>query len=316
MLESKKGKLTLFVSHTKLLNYAHVALSFPVKLDGCTLQKLSGGKSCSDGCFPVNSEETIVAYALYEKVKQALCGSPVAVAACKSSEIKCCVANGSFGISWLVNGSGSAVRKSIGVALKQLNPGSCYPIYQRHIKTLERKSSRENFDYAADRVYAGMNSGILIGVVGKVSIVDKKKIDDMLEVLVKKWNASAITGTKSKPTDHTPCDLSNSVVVNAKGFDAVALYSYLAEKSMGTSVTATDSGLLLNIKLAQWNTLKGNLKDKVADYVKAKWSPKVDLPQLIAWLGLSNNIITSRDIYEAQSRATTSSMGSALTKHL
>lgn len=182
MIESKKGNISLFLQRTPLVADVAVCMSFAAKCSGCTLNKLiSGGcggcatlappdKKCPEPvlCFPEGSEESCLCYALYLVVKSALCGDPLATAKSKVGSAYCGFNNGSFFICWRVKGTGSAVRKSLGIALKSLNPAKYYSVYDHCMKSLGKKSDRSHFTYVANALVKNIKDEISCGVVGNI----------------------------------------------------------------------------------------------------------------------------------------------------
>lgn len=182
MIESKKGNISLFLQRTPLVADVAVCISFTAKCSGCTLNKLiSGGcggcttltppdKKCPEPiqCFPEGSEESCLCYALYLVVRSALCGDPLATAKSKVGSVDCGFNNGSFFICWRVKGTGSAVRKSLGIALKSINPAKYYSVYDHCMKSIGRKSDRSNFTYVANALVKNIKDEIVCGVVGNI----------------------------------------------------------------------------------------------------------------------------------------------------
>jgi hypothetical protein len=96
------------------------------------------------------------------------------------------------------------VRKSIGMALSVLSPGRYYSTYAECMRQVKQRPNRNVFNYVADEITKQLKSEIMISVVGRIKL-DKKKLDDMLGVLVNKVDVRNVDGTKEKPTGHTEC---------------------------------------------------------------------------------------------------------------
>lgn len=280
MLEAKQGKLSIVFERTSYVGDVAVCLSFKCKLSACCLIKLKCGCKC--GCFPSGSEEACVAYAIYLTVRNSLCGDPLATKKSKVSDVYCGYNDGEFSISWRVKATGSAVRKSIGIALKCLAPAKTYAGYSYCVKEAGGKANRDHFTYAANNIAKGINSGVQCAVVGgirlrKVDPKTKKEMDaidaaDMLSVLSKKLNAES-DGKGSENKDHVNCSHDNHVELKCSGVDAVMLKDYIMAKLKGVAPVICDKTLLVPLKESVWDTASKKLKNAVKDYVAMKYAP-------------------------------------------
>ena len=306
MIEGKKGSLALFIERTQLVGDVAVCLSFKVKLSSCCLNKLKG--SCACNCFPDGSEESCVCYALFLVVKNALCGSPLATKNSKVGDVSCGVNNGAFFISWKVKGTGSAVRKSLGIALRNLAPGKLYSVYAHCVKEAGGKPSKDSFAYAADQVIKSINSNVHCGVVGNIRLVKKdpatKKdvaaidIDAMIDILSAKINPGSVAGSKKEPAGHKGCDHANRTEVAISGWQSFVLKSYLDAKVRGLHPAICDRFLLIAVKPAVWETISKKAKKYVKDYVDQKYS-KVgsELPALLGYMMLASTSVSCIDVH-------------------
>jgi hypothetical protein len=317
MFESKKDGINLYVAPTKLVGDVAISLSFPMIVDGCALSKLGRNGSCDSKCFPVGSEEAALCYALYMVVEQVLAGDPLAVSKSKVGKVSCGAHNDMFFINWNTKGTVSAARKSIGLALRSLNPGKLNSIYSRLIRDIGGVPKRESFAYVASNAAKAINSNLTIGIVGNIN-VDKKKIDDMLEVLAKKKNVSDITDSKSKPSDHSKCDHTHYTEVKVSGWESAALSDYLKFKVKGLNPVLCNNNLIINMKKSNWESAIKKLKLFVKDYAESKFGRvKADLPQIFAYLTIANASLCANDAKEAITKKLTPEMvKSAIEKHL
>jgi hypothetical protein len=318
MLEGKAGGLSLFIAPTKLVGDVAVSMCFPMTVNGCALSKLGAcGQNCGSNCFPAGSEEACLCYALYMMVNQVLCGDPVAVSKSKVGAVGCGAHNGMFFINWKTKGTASAVRKSIGLALRVLNPAKMFPVYSRCMREIGGVPKKETFAHVAAAAAAGVKSDLVVGVVGNIK-ADKAKLDAMLDVLKKKHVVSAVEGSKSKPADHTPCDHSNHTEVKTNGWSSAVLSDYLRFKVRGLNPMLNDKFLLLPIKDSQWSTLAKKIKPGVKEYVAAKYT-KVgdDLPEVFGYLTISSNALCACSVRTMiHSKLNASAVEAAITKSL
>jgi len=315
MIEAKKGNLSLYVAPTKLVGDCAVGLCFDMKINSCAMCRLtSGGNSCGTECFPEGSEEACLCYSLFMMVEQALCGSPDAVAKSKVGRVVCNLHNGMFFINWNTKGNASAVRKSIGIALKVLNPAKTNPIYSRLVKEMNGNPKKESFNYVADMAMKSIKSGLQIGVVGNIK-VDKDKVNDMLDVLVNKVNLSPVEGKKEAPKDHNNCVHDNFVEVKVAGWESAVVSEFLKSRVKGLNVYLCDKYILLPIKEAQWETLQKKLKDSVADYAESKYGKLKDkLPEVWGYVSLSSGMVCCTDVKSAIKNMNVSGVKAAINK--
>jgi hypothetical protein len=222
-------------------------------------------------------------------VQLALCGDPLATVKSKVGAVDCGVHNGTFSITWKVKGTISALRKSIGLALKQFCPSKLFPAYSQCVKAAGGKPNKESFLYVADMLTKSMNESVRCGIVGNVKLADDSKLKEMLEVLIKKLAPESVAGSKSAPKDHTPCDHSDKTELKVNGWASYVVKDYIQSKVKGLSVVVCDNYLLLGIKQAQWETLAKRLKKNVSDYVAAKYTKLGgNLAPIMAYIMISN----------------------------
>lgn len=307
MLDGKKDNLNLFIERTGLVGDVAVCVSFKVKLNSCCLNSLKG--SCGCACFPVGSEEACLCYAQYLVVKNALCGDPLATAKSKVGSAECNAHNGYFSISWKVKGTGSAVRKSLGIALRHLAPGKMYSAYSRCMKEMKQSPDSAVFAYVADELCKSIKAHVHCGVVGNIRLEKKNPttgkmvpaidIDSMLDVLKKKINVGAVKGSKTKPSEHVPCDHSDKTEISVSGWQTAAVLDYISSKDKGSSPTVCDKGISMSIKESVWETKAKKISAYVSDFVKQKHAKLGDeLPAVMGYIALSNATISSHDVQQ------------------
>lgn len=332
MIESKKGGLTIFVDPTKLVGDVAVGICFPLNCNGCAFNRLSGNSSCSGqcnpagdskeskdpvSCYPAGSEEAALGFSLGLAVRQTLCGDPLAVAKSKVGSVECVAHNGMLGINWKVKGTGSAIRKSIGLAIKAMEPAKVFPAYIRCVKFLSGSPSKESFAFVADAAAKSIKANLVVGVVGNTK-VDQATLDGMLDVVSKKHNPSMPKGTKTKPSGHVACNHSEHTEVKVSGWHSAVLSDYIRSKVKGLEPSLCDNHLLLPLKSSQWDTLAAKLKKGVKDFSQAKYA-KVgdDLPAVFGYLSLSNGQLCAGDVKSAiNNKLSASNIEAAILKAL
>ncbi len=317
MIETKKGGISLFLESTKLVGDVSVGICFPISCNGCAFNKLCGQAGCSSQCFPQGSEEAALAHALASAVRQVLCGDPLAVLKTKVGAVECVAHNGHLGLSWKVKGTGSAIRKSLGLAIKVLDPAKMFPAYSRCVKQLGGSVDKETFNYVADAAAKAIKSNLTVGIVGNAKL-DKGKLDALLEIVAKKHGPSDTKGAKTKPSGHTDCDHSSLTEIKVTGWSSAILADYIRSKVKGLDPILCDKYLILPIKPAQWTTLSAKLKKGVKDFAQAKYSKVgANLPAVFGYLTLSSGNLCSDDVRSAiNNKLSTASIESAILKGL
>lgn len=313
LLEGKKSNLSLFIARTPLVGDVVVCISIPTDCSGCALNKLKSGCSscCLSGtaCNPQYTEETCVCYAQYLVIQNALCGTPQAVSKSKVGLVCCGISENCFSITWKTKGTGSAVRKSLGIVLKNLNPVKLFSVYSQCMRSIGNKPDRECFNHCAGQIASELKNKICCGVIGNIKTAGKEKtlIDGMLDVLVKKTNI--VVGEKGKkPTGHTECSCGTKISV--VGWKQFITKDYINHKIKGLHVLSDSDGLY--ISSAQWATLKNKLKDAV-EFVKAKYNLGNDLGLILAYsMGSSGSVCCSSIQQMIKSKLSTADAAKAI----
>jgi hypothetical protein len=318
MIEEKKSGLSVFIAPTKTVGDVVVSICFPLNANGCVLSKLNaGGGGCNSTCFPSGSEEACIGFSLYLTIRQALCGNALAVSKTKVGEVKCGAHDGMFFINWKVKGTVSAARKSIGIALKCLNPARMGSTYTRCVRLVGGKPTKEAFAYVVDETAKSINKDLVIGIVGNIK-ADKAKLKDLVDTVSKKVDASSVSGSKSKPTDHTSCDHADYTELKISGWSSAILSDYIQFKAKGVVPSLYNKYLLLPMKTSQWDTLSKKIKKGVKDFVSAKYAKvSVDLPEVLGYYVLSSGMLCAGDVRTMlNSGVTSSALESAINKYL
>jgi hypothetical protein len=267
--------------------------------------------------FPVGSEEACIGYSLFLAVEQSLCGDPLAAAKTKVGDVKCNAHNGMFYINWKVKGTVSSVRKSLGIALKNLNPARMSSTYIRCVKNLGGSPSKAGFSYVADKAAKGIKESLTCGVIGNIRI-DDEKLKLMTETLAKKHIVSAVPGTKTKPDSHTDCNHSEHTEIKVSGWSSMALVNYIKYRVKGLDPLVCDDRILISMKPAQWDTIAKKIKKGVKDYVNAKYAKvTTDLSAVYGYSALSKAALCACDVRSVmKSGLSTATVEGAISKHL
>ena len=306
MLTGSKSNVHLFISPTSKVGDVVVCLDIPANCSVVALKKLKTGCACNcckDNkgeacqCFPKDSEMTALCYSLMLAVRQKLAGTPLEVLKSKVGNVSGTYHNGCFSICWKVQGTVSAVRKSIGLALTVLSPARAYPIYQDCMRTLGAAPSREEFNHVAHETIAELKKKIQIGVVGKIK-ADKSKLTDMLDVLHKKVRLDAADGAKKKPGDHKEC-CAECCEVKCDGWASCLLKDYINFRVKGLAVEYSTKGVCINCKDSRWDSVSKKIKPGVKEFMSAKYGKvKDDLHPILAYMLMSSCSICAHDAHK------------------
>ena len=295
MIEGKKGGISLFLQRTPLVGDVAVCVSFSVKCNGCVLNRLKSGGTggCSsisgdknaNSCFPEGAEEACLCYAQYLVVQNALCGDPLATSKSKVGSVDCGSNGGQFFICWRVKGTGSAVRKSLGIAMRSLNPSKYYSVYDQCIRSIGKKSVRDK---------------LCCGVVGNIKTEKKgagNLADLMLDVLSKKLNLSNPVGSSSKPTGHSECPHDGLTEIKCSGWHTYVIRDYINAKVKGIASIIYEKGILLAVDQKKWDVLSSKLKKGLKDYIKTKYTRVgKELANLVGYIVMSNAYVSCSDV--------------------
>ncbi len=304
MIDGKKDNLTLFIDRTSLVGDVGVGISFKSKLSSCCLARLKG--SCGCECFPDGSEEACLCFAIFLLIRTNLAGSPLATKRSKVGDVECGYNNGYFTISWNVKGTGSSVRKSLGIALKCLVPYKLYSAYSNCVRECKGSTNREYFNYAANEILQSLKDNIHCGVVGNIRLEKKNSetkktepaldIDAMLKILHNKVVLESVSGTKTKPSNES-CKHEELTEIKSSGVSSYLLQSYISSKIKGANPTICGNYVMMPVKSSKWDTMRAKLKKDLKDYVKQKYHPvNDDLCCLLGYMMLSTGSVACPDI--------------------
>lgn len=303
MVDVSKGNISLFVQPLPKVRDVAVGLSFKLSGDGCAFNRLHTGCTCPSKCHEAGCEATVVAYALYIVVKLKLCGTPLQVKSSKVVDVWPSFNGGSFGINWRVQGTLSAVRKSLGMAVSMLKPGALYSIYSDLMRTLGLPLNRDEFTYAADEVYQNIKKEIMCSVVGKINLPpgaeSKAKAEDAIAVVANKWKADAPSGKKSKPSDIVKCDHSGMAMLKVSGWQAAVVREYIGAQSSarGLILQQYDKELFVNVAERRAEGLESKLSDdrNIKLYVDKLKSFDKELGSMYAYIMLAQGHASAAD---------------------
>jgi hypothetical protein len=292
-----KKNISLTVGQTKKVPDIIVSLSIPFKnVSPYYLKSLKN--TCIMKLEHANNEviSSCVAFALYEHIRDKLSGSGLEVFKNKVSDINCESINGNLSISWHTQGTGTSIRKTCGVAMTCMNPAKLFTKTSENVKFLTGKGChKEEALYVANELAHGIKKTINISVVGKIN-TDKDKLEDILDVIVKKLPDVEITPAKDTTSPSKEKNEYEHIypMVKCSGLEAAVVADYIRNNSNGMSVQIHDEGVV--VFNTSWETKHKQLKDKqrIKDYVNKKYAKledKDELSPIFAYFTLSEGFI-------------------------
>jgi hypothetical protein len=221
---SSKGLSLTFLGSSKVSG-ACVAVGFDV--EGCDhwlLQSLSSGA-------PIHSsnhvDTTTILYTLAEHIQSKLAGSAVDVISNKVSRVNCGTQGSEFLVSVVCAGTGTAVRKVLGLILKHISTHKLYSRYAINIRKLGEKPDKAAFNYFADKIQHSLVKEIRATITGKISL-NQEKLQGIAEKAAKKLSLGDIAGAKTKRSPSLEITAHNFAAVSCgSGVGCVLLKKYL-----------------------------------------------------------------------------------------
>lgn len=294
--------ITLSVFPTKKVADIIVSVSIPVaQLADCCFRKLS---ACCPGptARMQGTEASAIGFALFETVRDKLSGSALEVFKTKVSNIQCSTIESHLVITWNTQGTGTSLRKTVGLMLSCLNINKLFSKYVENMKFVTGKGSkREEFNFVAKTFITAIHKSVKIVVVGKIN-TDMAKLKDIIDVLSTKIPKMDMPSAKEciapvYPKTESYPDMESMIypVVKCSGIDIPIVADYIRNTSGGFSVGVCDEGV--TIYNTSWQTKLNTLKEsrRIKDYVDRKYvklEDKEELPELFAYSALAAGTTT------------------------
>jgi hypothetical protein len=290
-MEIKKKNITITLGVTKKVADIIISISIPFEgIATCCLKRLKC--NCGEpGELMVGSEEAAMAFATFEVIRDKLTGSGLEIFKTKVSNVDCYSIDKHLTINFSTQGTGTSLRKTVGIVMSTLNPIKLFSKYSENIKFLSGKGgNREEFNYCAKKLADGIKKGIHITAVGKIN-TDKSKLSDILDVIVSKIPELELPSAKeiSSPQKRQK-DTETYSVVKCSGLTAVAVADYLRNTSNGMAVELVDSGVIVYNMSAESKIKQLNDKKRIEDFVYRKYDKleeKDELSAIFAYFALS-----------------------------
>jgi hypothetical protein len=180
-MEKTKGNVSAFLVNDKSLPNASVMVSFKSQCNWFVLQKLMRGQPCSCLELAFASENTAIAYSIYEVIKEKLIGSPLEQSKSKVSSMTCDYQNGEFVMTMSCPNNIPTVKKNLLLVASKITPQKYYTKYSHNIKLLNGKPFKNEFLYSSDLL---KDMKLNVFIIGKFNVTGEKFGD-----IVNKTNA-------------------------------------------------------------------------------------------------------------------------------
>ena len=286
-MEAKNKNIIINAAVCKKVGDIAVCMCIPYK--GCweCLRRLRNNDPAMSDAHE-GAEHSSMIYAMYEAIRDKFIGTPLDISRSKVSSVRCNIQNGNMVISWNTQGSFSALRKTLSLALSCLSPTKLYSKYAENMKFLGVKTSREIFNTCSNDMTAGINKDISFSVVGRINI-DKTKLKNLLDKVAVKLPKQ--TTIPSKDTDKPPKKEKYEheyPSIKASGVSSVVIADYIRSKSGGMGVEV-DSGKVI-VYNKSWESKRKALKQpgRIKDYIKQKYEKlKEHLGLILAYMSIT-----------------------------
>lgn len=266
-MDRKTKSIYAYFVHDKNVPSTLITIGFKYTCNWFVLQKLIKGQPCMCLDLAYASENTCVAYSIYETIKEKLVGSPLEQSKSKVSFTKCNYQNGEFLITFSCPNNLTAVRKILTTAASKITPHKYYAKYSHNIKLLNAKPFKDEFIYSCNEL---KDVKLQIFMIGKLN-TDKEKFNTMIDKVHNKFTPikSADGAKKAYSLDKKQgvTDYPTSV---SDGYKAVFVRDFIQSETGLPAVIHSGKVIVYNKK---WNILSKKIKNKtVKKYTDQKYS--------------------------------------------
>jgi hypothetical protein len=197
-MEKTKGHVSVFLVNNKSLPNTSVVLGFKYQCNWFVLQKLMRGQPCSCLELAYASENTCVAYSIYEVIREKLMGSLLEQSKSKISAMTCNYQNGEFIMMFSCPNNLPTVKKNLLNMVSKITPHKYYTKYSHNIKLLNGNPCKKEFLYCSDLM---KTVALNVFVIGKFNITDDKFADIVEKTSDKYIKPVAQTGDRPRSLD-------------------------------------------------------------------------------------------------------------------
>ena len=234
---SVKGKdLSIKVVPNSRYPQGVVTMALPIKVNPIILHMLLKGATSSCLYDTKLLDPTVVAYVAYQRLRNSLLASPLAMAQHKVTSMSCGANDTELIISAVCDKSITSLRKTAGTLLKGLRFSVLMQDYKKICATINVKPDTDAFNHAVGQCNTALDRNVSIAFTGKIK-TDRDTLEKVLDVLENK-----VAEPKDKPKGQ-PRQLPNEeckykyISIDADSpLSAILLHGYLEQYINGSFV--------------------------------------------------------------------------------
>lgn len=270
-MEKTNGNIKLFMVNNKLLPNTSVAIGFKCQCNWFVLQKLILGQPCSCIDLAYASENTCVAFSIYETIKEKLMGSPLEQSLSKVSSMLCNYQNDEFVITFNCQNNISTVKKNLISVISKITPSKYYSKYSNNIKLLNGNPFKSEFIYSVNQL---KNMTLNIFIIGKLNVSDEK-MSDIAKKLNEKFIPIIEMGAGEKPASlNKQIGQTLYPTTISDGYNAVFVRDFIRSETGFSTVVNSGSVIIYNKK---WNIASKRIDEShIKKYVDTKYGKLKD----------------------------------------
>lgn len=256
-MEKKIGPVKAYFVNDKTLPNCSITMGFKYKCNWFVLQKLMRGQPCSCLELAYASENTCIAYTIYEVIKEKLMGSPLEQSKSKISTMQCNYQNGEFFITFNCPNNIPVIKKILMIAMSKISPHKYYAKYSHNIKLLNGKPFKNEFLYVCN-LMKGFT--VQIFIIGKFNINLEKISDIVTKVSEKYVHIKEVSGSE-KPSSLNKNQGNTDYPFNtAEGYRSIFVKDFIKSESGLPAVINSGQVIVYNKK---WNVLSKKINSTI-----------------------------------------------------
>ncbi|RGB31034.1 hypothetical protein C1646_817568 [Rhizophagus diaphanus] len=220
-----------------------ITIGFPFRVNHWILRLLTTGSYILDSKTE-RIDETILAFAAFQNIKNILHASAGASMRNKSTQLTCGTQEKEFLITAVCVRNGTSTKKCAGILLEGLRFDKFLPSYKNICNNLGIKPSKDAFEFAVYDAIRFVQNKLAVVVTGRVSIT-KDKFDDFTKNLANKLPEYHVSKVSSSPRTvplqegkHTEYSS-----IHVSGLEGVFLYEYIKGSIPAIALFISDSNL-------------------------------------------------------------------------
>lgn len=266
-MEKKYDNIHGFLVNNKLLQTTTVTIGFKYECNWFVLQKLIRGLPCMCAELAYASENTCVAYSIYESIREKLLGSPLEQLKSKVSMVTCNYQNGEFIVAFSCSNNLTAIQKNLISSVSKITPHKYYRKYSHNIKLLNGKPSKNEFIYSSNLLVGKI---INVFILGKFNITPDKFSNIIEKTGIKYVGLESHTGGVSPHSLNKTRGVTSYPTIIADGYKVVFVRDFIAGETGFTTVIKSGVVIVYN---KEWSSLSKKVAPTTVDkYVEKKYA--------------------------------------------